>query len=113
MQKLNQLKDYLLELSFLALLIKIILVGAGIGEALAIISLVFSMAYTKWLNKTKLEQYEELMNKINSDKEEFKKEIENLNSKLTGIALDKSIKRTSLNEQEQQRSPNNPIKRLF
>lgn len=113
MQKLTQMKDYLLELSFLALLIKIVVIGAGIGEALAIISLVFSITYNKWLNKAKIEQYEELTNRMLLDKEELKKEIEMLNSKLTGITLDKSIKRTSLNEPELQKPTAGSIKRLF
>lgn len=112
MQKLNDLKDNLLELSFLALLIKTILFGAGIGEALAIISLVISMTYNKFLNKSKMDQYQEIISRINSDKELLLKEIELLNNKVTGLTLDKSIKRTSLNEQEISRNPG-AIKRLF
>lgn len=101
MQKFINIKDNLLELSFLALLIKIILIGAGIGEALAIVSLVISMTYSKWLNKSKVEQYQELINRMNSDKELLLKELENLNSKIMGLSLDKSIKRTSLNEPQE------------
>lgn len=113
MQKFNHLKDYLLELSFLALLIKILIFGAEISEALAVISLVFSISYNKWLNKNKIDQYDELIQNINSHKEQFQKEIDTLNSKLTGIALDKSIKRVSLNEQESQKPGSSAIKRLF
>ncbi len=100
MQKLTVLKDNLLELSFLALLIKTILFGAGIGEALAIISLVISMTYNKFLYKYKVEQYQEIISRLDSDKEHFLKELELLSGKVTGLSLDKSIKRTSVNEQE-------------
>lgn len=84
----------------MALLIKTILFGAQIGEALAIISLVVSMTYNRFLNKSKVDQYEDLISKINTDRELFLKELETLSSKVTGLSLDKSFKRTSLNEQE-------------
>lgn len=100
MQKLTQLKDNLLELSFLALLIKIILLGTGIGDALAVISLVLSISYNRWLSKNKVDQYEALVAKMDADRELFLKEIEMLNGKVTGLSLDKSIKRTAINEQE-------------
>lgn len=78
MQKFIQLKEYLLELSFLALLIRIICVGAGIGEALAVVSLVLSMAYTKWLNKAKVEQFDELKSQIENSHKELSEQLANL-----------------------------------
>lgn len=66
MQKFIQFKEYLLELSFLALLIRIVCVGAEMGTALAVVSVVISMAYNKWLTKSKVEQYDELKSLVES-----------------------------------------------
>lgn len=102
MQKFMQIKEYLLELSFLALLIRIICVGAGIGEALAVVSLVVSMAYNKWLTKTKLDQYQELKDalienkkelqaSINDFKEESEQKFSNLFAKLNYQNLETTL----------------------
>lgn len=99
MQKFMQLKDYLLELSFLALLIRIICVGAGIGEALAVISLVLSMAYNKWLTKSKVEQEEQLTNSINSMKEDYDKKFESIFAKMNSQVMDKELRKPQ-NEQK-------------
>lgn len=104
MKKLMQLKEYLLEMAFLALLVRVAAVGCGIGEALAMISVVSSMGYNKYLAKSKIEQYEELNNKIKSENEalrfqinaEFEKLMESqkdLTARVSSLAMDKSIRR--------------------
>ena len=105
MQKFMQIKEYLLELSFLALLIKILIVGAGIGEALVAISLASSIAYKMWLAKSKIEQFQELTDSIGTkanqtEVAELKLLMETLDSRLQSVTFDKSIKRTTVNEQE-------------
>jgi hypothetical protein len=114
MEKLMQVKNYLLELAFVALLARILSVGCGIGEALAVISLVSSMTYSKWLTKSKMDQYEELKNKINSDNEALKSQInaefaklmeshKDLTARVSSLAMDKSIRR--MNESQVQTTP--------
>lgn len=114
MQKFMQIKEYLLELSFLALLVKILATGAGIGEALAVISLVSSMAYAKWLAKSKIEQYDEIKSLISNLESEYRTKFEvldqNVNHKLDSLAarmgskdlIEKSFRKTGSNEQIQE-----------
>lgn len=99
MNKLMQIKDYLLELSFLALLIRVVLLGAGIGESLALVSIVISMSYARYLNKSKIEDRDSLVAEIN--------EIKN---KVNSLTIERSLKpKVLLNEQETKQAP----KRLF
>lgn len=60
MQKLTDLKNYLHELSFLALTIKMLFFSAGYGEALVLIFLVISMAYKHWIAQKQVDQYSEV-----------------------------------------------------
>lgn len=112
MQKFMQVKNYLLELSFLALLVKFLFFGTEIGIALAIISLVISMAYNKWLAKAKLEQYEELVNQMKSDKEaleakmiadkaELNERIDLAFGKIGNLSLDSSVRNVVTSEKTQ------------
>lgn len=91
MQKIMQIKDYLLELSFLALLIKVIITGAGIGEAIAIVSLVSSMGYNKWLNKQKVEQYDELKELINTYTSESDKKFDNIMARINTQNMESTL----------------------
>jgi uncharacterized protein with von Willebrand factor type A (vWA) domain len=136
MEKLTQVKNYLLELAFIALLVRVLSVGCGIGEALALISVVSSMTYNKFLTKAKTDQYDELILKINSDNEKleakFTSEKNELNSKidamfekltetqtelvtkLSYVTTDKSLRRT--NESQTQNVigvQSGPAKRYF
>lgn len=104
MQKFMQIKNYLHELSFLALLIKFMFLGAGIGEALVAIILVISMAYNKWLTKVKVDQYEELKELISKktdigDFKEMQDQFKNVEGRLNNFALEKSTKRVAPNEE--------------
>lgn len=112
MQNFTSLGKYLLELSFLALLIRFIFFGAEIGISLAIISVVVSMAYNKWLEKAKLTQYEEIVNRLNSDKAELEaariadkaelqERIDLAFAKIGNLSLDNSIKNVVTSEKSQ------------
>lgn len=93
MQKLLQVKNYLLEISFLALIIHSLINGMEIGTALVLISLVSSMAYNKFLNKSK-----------NDELEVFRKDIEDMKSKINSLSIDKTLRRT-VSEQETKPTP--------
>lgn len=112
MQKITSLGKYLLELSFLALLIRFIFFSAEIGISLAIISVVISMAYNKWLEKAKITQYEEIINRLNSDKaeleaariadkNELQERIDLAFAKIGNLNLDNSIKNVVTSEKSQ------------
>lgn len=112
MQKITSLGKYLLELSFLALLIRFIFFSAEIGISLAIISVVISMAYNKWLEKAKITQYEEIINRLNSDKAELEaariadkaelqERIDLAFAKIGNLNLDNSIKNVVTSEKSQ------------
>lgn len=77
---------YLLELAFICLMIRILVLGAGIAESLAVISLVGSIAYKAWLNKT---QHNEL--------EAINKKYDDLATQVQSIQMDRALRR-SVNE---------------
>lgn len=110
MQKFMQVKEYLLELSFLALLVRIICVGAGIGEALAVISLVVSMAYSKWLAKNKVEQFQELKEEMQTMYAKFGSEIELMQNRMQSLTFEKSITKRQVSEEK---PTTGPAKRIF
>lgn len=72
--KIN-LKDYLLELSFLILLIRFLIMGTSISDAIVLITLVISIVYTKnYLRKEQKVVDETVYNEIN----DMKKKIDSL-----------------------------------
>jgi hypothetical protein len=97
MQKLLQIKEYLLELSFSALLIRTLFLGAGIGEALAFISLVISICYKSYLAKSEV--------KATSD---MQKQLDEMSSKINSLSMDRLRKNN-----EQEARPASIAKRLF
>lgn len=123
MQKFTSFGKYLLELSFLALLIRFIFFSAEIGISLAIISLVISMAYNKWLEKAKITQYEEIISKLETqkkeaealrivDKQELQERIDLAFARIGNLSLDNSIKNVVTSEKSQKlQTPS--TKRLF
>lgn len=88
MKKIIALKEHLMELALVGLLFRSILVGAGIGDSIAIVSIVLSMAYTKFLNKEKIDATEEIQ-----------KKLEDLTNKVQSISLDRGL-RVTKNEQQ-------------
>lgn len=112
MQNITSLGKYLLQLSFLALLTRFIFFGAEMSVAFAIISLVVSMAYNKWLEKAKITQYEEIINRLDSekaqlealriaDKVELQERIDLAFAKIGNLNLDNSIKNVVTSEKSQ------------
>lgn len=98
MKNLSIIKDYLLELAFLALLIRVVAVGCGIGEALALVSVVSSMGYNKWLAKSKLTDREELDQKWQTAFQELSEEIKSAQNKISSLSVNQSVRRTTPNE---------------
>lgn len=103
MKKLMQIKKYLPEIAFVALMCKVLATGAGLPESLALISLVSSMAYTKWLNKYKDERYDRLEKTSNSKYLEMQQEfseaktnyderIKLLENRVSSLFLEKGVK---------------------
>lgn len=123
MQKFTSFGKYLLELSFLALLIRFIFFSAEIGISLAIISIVISMTYNKWLEKAKITQYEEIISKLETqkkeaealrivDKQELQERIDLAFARIGNLSLDNSIKNVVTSEKSQKlQTPS--TKRLF
>jgi len=109
MQKFINLKNYLLELSFLALLIKVLYSGAGIGEALVFISLVVSMAYNKWLHKTEEDKYKDILNKLSEYEVETQRKLDNITAKMVSQNIGKTYsepkKLMEANNEQEQKSP--------
>lgn len=64
MKYLQQIKNHLPEIAFVALLIHSLILGCGIGEAFVLISLVISSGYKQWLEKSKVDEKVELETKL-------------------------------------------------
>lgn len=112
MDKFMKLKDYLLELAFLALLIRVVAVGCSVGEAIALVSVVSSMGYNKFLAKKKVEQYDEILSQIKTNHDDISKKYDDVVAKLASITMEKSIKRT-VNEPQERSNPGAAPKRYF
>ena len=97
MKKMTELANFLPELAFIAFIIKSVIYGTGIGDALAIISFVISMGYKHYLSKTKVDDVEDINRKIDA-----------ISAKIQSLSIDRSIKR-SANEQKVETGP----RRLF
>lgn len=86
---LDVLKTNLFEMAFGILLVRILVLGSSsIPEAIALVSLVSSIAYNKYLNKEKL-----------SDKEELLKRLEAIESSVQSLHMKQGIRRET-NEQK-------------
>lgn len=86
---MNKIVEYLLEVSFIAVLIRCLVLGAGIGDAIIGISLVISIVYKNYyLHKSKIDE-----------KDAIYKEIDDLKGAVTSMKLNTSMKRT-INEEK-------------
>lgn len=113
MKKLSTIKEYLLELAFLALLVRIVAIGCGLGEALAVVSLVGSMAYNKWLAKAKLDDKAELETRLEAALKEVNEKFDDMSNKVNSLSMNQSVKRTAPNEQKTPVALGGPEKRYF
>lgn len=66
MKYLQQIKNHLPEIAFVALTVRTLTLGAGIGEALVLISLVLSAGYKLWIDKEKVTERDELNQKLSN-----------------------------------------------
>ncbi len=88
---MDKIKEYLLELSFLLVLIRFIAVPSSVSDALVLIALVGSIVYTKNYLKSKTDLVEE----------NYRKEFDELKRKVEALTFQSGIKRTNVaNEQE-------------
>lgn len=90
MEKLTNALGYLPELAFFALMVRIVTVGAGIGDAIAIISIVASMGYKLYISKAKV-----------SEKEAMDKKMEEIAAQVQSLSMDRALRR-QVNEQKTQ-----------
>jgi len=113
MKNLPAIKDYLLELAFLALLIRVVAIGCGLGEALALVSVVVSMAYNKWLVKNKIEDRAELEARLDAALKDVNEKFDSMSNKVNSLSMNQSMKRTEPNEQKTPISGLGTAKRYF
>jgi hypothetical protein len=90
MEKLTKLVSYLPEIAFIALTVRCLMMGTGIGESIAFISLVGSMVYRSYLNRSKIDRLDEM-----------DKKYEALASKVQSLSMDRAMRR-SVNEPQAQ-----------
>lgn len=123
-QKLYELMYALLpETALLALSIRLVVLGASIGDAIALIGLVTLIGYKRFLSKKKVEQADEIQQSINSlneqrelDKLALKDEINGLRNAINALKMDKAFqlnKRVNLEQENTTGQQQAPIKRLF
>ncbi len=94
---LSTLKQSIPELIFLIYSIRLIAVGATIGDAIALISLVGIYGFVKFMDRHRVEQYNEL-----------KEEIENLKNNIQSVKLS-----VGLRKQNEPQAPSNGIKKRY
>lgn len=109
MQKFTQIENYLLPLSFLALIVRYLFVGAGIGEALVLGFVVISMGYKQWLVKSKVDDYEELKSLISEEQDSNKRRFDEIFSRFNAENLSRELrnKPSVVNNEEK------PKRRIF
>jgi hypothetical protein len=105
MQKLNELMyAYLPETAFLAFSIRLIVLGASIGDAIALLVVAGLIASKHLLNKKKVEQFDELKGLIDELKVDHEDKLTGLKNAVDSLktqrALEAGSKRVNL-EQEQ------------
>jgi hypothetical protein len=88
---MDKIKGYLLELSFLLVLLRFIATPSSISDALVLMTLVGAIVYTK--NYLKIKE--------NAVEEKYQKEFDELKRKVEALTFQSGIKRTNVaNEQE-------------
>lgn len=96
---MEKIKDLLPEIAFVAVLIRISILGAGIGEALSLFALVALISFRAYLSKTHEDKYSQLELKI-----------EQLAVQIQTVNLNNSVRRQ---ESEKVPSFTGPAKRMF
>ena len=110
------------ETALLALSIRLVVLGASIGDAIALVGLVSLIGYKRFLTKKKVEQADEIQQSINSlneqrelDKLALKDEINGLRNAINALKMDKAFQLNSKRVNLEQENTNSqaPVKRLF
>jgi Tfp pilus assembly protein PilN len=102
MQKLNeQMYAWLPEMAFMAFSIRLIAMGASVGDSIALLVISLLIAYKRWMSRKKIEEYDLL-----------KQEIALVRDMINGIKLDKAfqLKKDTSNVAQIQKEPG---KRFF
>ena len=110
---LSKLKQNLPEMAFLLFVSKVAILGTSIGDALAIISLVGYIAYSHWLNKSKMEDKQMLLDQMQelkthmqamskSMQENFllRSEADQLRTDVANLKMQKALTRGAQDEQK-------------
>lgn len=97
---MKKLSAYLLEVAFVALLVRTLAVGCGIGEALALISIVSSIVYREYMTKGIIQDRVELEARLEKALEEVNKKLDDTSNKVNSLSMNQSMKRTTTNEQK-------------
>jgi hypothetical protein len=85
---MQKIVSYLLEVSFIALLVKSLIFTPGFSEALVLISLVVSICYKHlYLTKSKIEDRDLIKQELDS----FKEDIEIVKNAITSMKLAQNI----------------------
>ena len=92
----NRIKQNLPELAFLFFSIRLIALGANVGDALALVSIAGVLAYKWFLHK-----------KENDVVSKFQQDIDDLKNQMQALKIDKIVKRSVPNE------PQKEAKRYF
>jgi flagellar biosynthesis component FlhA len=112
MQKLiEQIKEYLPEMAFLAVLVKCLYAGTGIGESLFLVSVVVLMGYQAFLKKEKESLSEKFQKQLDEINKKVTGDLEDIKSKVNSLSIEKLRVRNS-NEEIPVNKPATP-KRLF
>lgn len=81
-----KLREYLFEMSLLAIMVRSFIAGASISDALVLVTLVGAILYTKeYLYKTKMD-----------DKAELKEEMIVLKNEIASLKLDRGFKQSGI-----------------
>lgn len=93
---MNKIKEYLLELSFLLVLVRFIATPSSVSDALVLIALVGSIVYTKSYLKSKTDIVDEM----------YRKEFDELKRKVEALTFQSGIKRTNVNNEQERKVSN-------
>lgn len=99
---MKKLSAYLLEVAFIALLVRTLVIGCGIGEALALISIVISIVYREYLAKGIIQDKVELESRLELALKEVNEKFDDMSNKVNSLSMNQSMKRISTNEPKAQ-----------
>lgn len=96
--KVNDVVSNLPEMAFVIFSIRLAVLGASIGDALALISVVAYLGYKHWIEKSKVEYTDEI-----------KQKLEELEKSVTALKIGKVVNNNNLKGQQNEQK----VKRFF